>query len=148
MRLPLLVFLAAISAVAEPAPDVPWRNTLLIQLQVADLDRSVRFYTDTLGFKLTERRDDLGFVHLEAGIGGLEIGLSKASAERPPVAGSTVLNFGVKGDIEKARKILESRGVKFLGPTQVIPGKVKLASFRDPDGHLLRLAGSAVPEDE
>jgi hypothetical protein len=35
---------------------------------------------------------------------------------------------------------LESKGVVFTGPTRVIPGKVKLAGFKDPDGYALRLA--------
>ncbi len=40
-----------------------------------------------------------------------------------------------------ARVALEARGVVFRGPTQVIPGKVALARFADPDGNVLRLAG-------
>ena len=51
-----------------------------------------------------------------------------------------MLNFGVQGDIEKAREALERRGVVFEGPTHVIPGKVRLAAFRDPDGYRIRLA--------
>jgi len=52
-----------------------------------------------------------------------------------------VLNFGVLGDIEAARRALEVRGVVFEGPTVVIPGKVRLAAFKDPDGYRIRLAG-------
>jgi catechol 2,3-dioxygenase-like lactoylglutathione lyase family enzyme len=138
MRLPFASLLLLAGAALLPAQDLKWKNTLLIQLQVSDLERSVRFYTDVLGFRVSERRDDLGFVHIETGMTGLQIGLS---AGRPPAPGSSVLNFGVAGDIEKARKFLEAKGVTFLGPTQVIPGKVKLASFRDPDGYTIRLAG-------
>ena len=122
-----------------PAPALKWEPSLLIQLQVADLDRSVRFYAETLGFKIAERRDDLGFAHVDCGISGLQLGLS-AVGSRPTAPGSVVLNFGVTGDIEAARKVLESRGVVFLGPTVVIAGKVRLAEFKDPDGHRLRLA--------
>ncbi|MBX9601165.1 MAG: VOC family protein [Bryobacteraceae bacterium] len=131
------VVLLACSA-SLPAQELKWKNTLLIQLQVSDLERSVRFYTEVLGFRVSERRDDLGFVHIETGISGLQLGLATG---RPPAPGSSILNFGVSGDIEKARKLLESRGVAFLGPTQTIPGKVSLASFRDPDGYTIRLAG-------
>ncbi len=136
MRTLFLFSALTLACSAEPF----WRNTLLIQLQVAGLDRSIRFYTETLGFQVTERRDDLGFVHIATGIDGVEIGLSKS--EKPVVPGTVIFNFGVKGDIEQIRKSLEARGVRFLGPTQTIPGKVRLAAFRDPDGYVLRLAAS------
>ena len=127
-----------------PAPAVDYRPSLLVQLQVADLDRSIRFYTETLGFKVTERRDDLQFAHVDCGISGLQLGLS-AGGSTPPLPGSVALNFGVKGDIEVARKALEAKGVVFKGPTVVIAGKVRLAEFRDPDGYKIRLAGEDPP---
>ena len=95
------------------------------------------------GKVLTERRDDLQFVHLSCGVRGLQIGLSAGGAA-PPQAGTVTLNFGVPGDVEQARRVLESRGVVFTGPTIVIPGKVRLAAFRDPDGYRIRLAGADV----
>lgn len=127
---------------AAVGPAVRYRPSLLVQLQVRDLERSIRFYRDTLGFEMTERRDDLQFVHLSCGLQGLQIGLSAGGAA-PPQPGTVTLNFGVQGDIEEARRALESRGVVFLGPTVTIPGKVRLAEFRDPDGYRIRLAGSA-----
>jgi lactoylglutathione lyase len=117
---------------------------LLVQLQVLDLDRSIRFYTDVLGFRVTERRDDLRFVHLDCGVPGLQLGLS-AGGEKPPAAGSIVLNFSVRGDVDAVRAALEGRGVRFTGPTQIIEGKVRLAGFEDPDGYRLRLAGDDPP---
>jgi catechol 2,3-dioxygenase-like lactoylglutathione lyase family enzyme len=134
------------------AEDVPGPGTtvlegrLLVQLQVRDLDRSIAFYTRTLGCRVTERRDDLEFAHVDCGLPGLQLGLS-AGGENPPVPGSVVLNFGVKGDIEKARKRLESQGVVFTGPTRIIAGKVRLAGFRDPDGYALRLAAPDTSPD-
>lgn len=40
-----------------------------------------------------------------------------------------------------ARALLEKRGVAFSGETRVVPGKVALAEFADPDGNVLRVAG-------
>lgn len=123
------------------APDagLQLRPTLTLQVLVSDLNRSIAFYERTLGFTVTERRDDLKFAHLSTNVPGLELGLNEV-AESPIRTSGMVLNFGVK-DVAEGRRALESRGVPFAGPTHVIPGKVALAEFRDPDGHRLRLAG-------
>lgn len=129
--------LLVLALLASPG-DVEYRPTLLIQLGVKDLDRAIRFYTDVLGFTLTERRDDLQFAHLDTNVDGLQIGLSQQP--EPKGSGSVLLNIGVK-DVAAARRALEARGVVFRRPTVVIPGKVALAEFADPDGNLLRFAG-------
>ena len=145
------LFGRATAAVRETEPEEAesratpvYGHGLLVQLQVQDLDRSVRFYTDVLGFRVTERRDDLQFVHLDCGVEGLQLGLSGGGTQ-PPAPGSVVLNFNVTGDVDAVRADLEKRGVRFSGPTQVIPGKVRLAGFADPDGYRLRLAGDDPP---
>ena len=56
--------------------------------------------------------------------------------------GSAILNIGVT-DIVAAHRVLQGRGVVFRGETQIIPGRVSLAMFADPDGNALRLAGPA-----
>lgn len=140
----MMKFAAAILAVAvigqQPLPPagLTYRPELLIQLGVADLDRAIAFYTDVLGFTLTERRDDLRFAHVETNVAGLQIGLN-AIAE-PKGTGSAVLNISVT-DVVAARRALEQKGVTFRGETVIIPGKVALAPFADPDGNALRLAG-------
>ena len=47
-------------------------------------------------------------------------------------------SFAVE-DIDAARKLLESKDVRFDGPTRVYDGMVKLATFYDPDGNTLML---------
>ena len=121
---------------ARQTAKVEYRPGILIQLGVTSLDRSVAFYTK-LGFVVTERRDDLKFVHLSTNTPGVELGLNEVPA--PDVRGP-ILNFTVV-NAAAARKVLEAEGVTFVGETRVIPGKVVLASFRDPDGHRLTLAG-------
>lgn len=140
-----LVMLALIAAmhgscpaVQAQVPLVEYRQELLIQLGVSNLDRAIRFYTTVLGFELTERRDDLKFAHIATNVPGLQIGLNEIAD--PKGSGSAVLNISVK-DVAVARQALEARGIVFRGETVVIPGKVALAPFADPDGNTLRIAG-------
>jgi predicted enzyme related to lactoylglutathione lyase len=140
----LLALTVAIGALGGPCAqaqsptDFKYRQELLIQVGVTSLDRAITFYTRTLGFELTERRDDLKFAHVQTNVPGLELGLNEVV--NPRGSGSMVLNIGVV-DLVAARRALEARGVKFTGETVVIPGKVALAPFADPDGNVLRLAG-------
>jgi len=141
-RLSVLVLTIAMYGTCEPAQArqsaVEYRPELLVQLGVSNLDRAIRFYTTVLGFELTERRDDLKFAHIATNVPGLQIGLNEIADPRG--TGSAVLNISVK-DVAVARKTLEARGIVFRGETVVIPGKVALAPFADPDGNALRLAG-------
>ena len=115
-----------------------YRPNVVVQLNVSDLGKSIAWYEQVLGFKTTERRDDLKFAHVETNVPGLELGLGEGGTQKG--TGAVIINFSVV-DVAAARALLESRGVVFTGPTQVIPGKVALAAFRDPDGNQLRLAG-------
>lgn len=128
----------------QPVPAIDFRPELTIQLEVASLDRSIAFYTQKLGFVLTERRDDLRFAHIQTAIPGVDLGLTEVETPGPR---GTFLNFSVK-DVDAGRRALEAAGVIFLGKTELIPGKVKLAGFLDPDGNRLRLAGPAVVSRE
>jgi catechol 2,3-dioxygenase-like lactoylglutathione lyase family enzyme len=123
---------------APPAEAIKFSPNVVVQIGVSDMDRAVAFYTTTLGFTLSDRRDDLQFAHIASSVPGLEIGLSQLPA--PKGSGSVVLNIGV-AHVGNARRALESRGVVFRGDTVVIPGKVALAAFADLDGNMLRLAG-------
>ena len=125
-------------------------STLLIQLRVADLDQSIAFYRDVLGFRLKERNESLRWAKLNAGINGVTIGIG----EGPNVvgSGSTSMNFGVI-DIDTVRAELEKKGITFLGETITVPGTVRLADFEDLDGNRIRLAQSLAtvkiaPEDK
>ena len=58
------------------------------------------------------------------------------------VGGRGVAHF-LFADGAAARAALEAKGVIFPRQTAVIPGKVALAEFKDPDGNRLRFAGPA-----
>jgi predicted enzyme related to lactoylglutathione lyase len=134
----LAIALGITRPAAQEAPQIWYRPGLLVQIGVANLDRAVDFYTTTLGFTMSERRNDLKFAHIDTNVPGLQIGLNETPA--PKGSGSIVLNISV-ADVTSTRKQLEARGLKFRGETVIIPGKVALAEFADPDGNILRFAG-------
>ncbi len=99
---------------------------------VSDMDRSVRFYTETLGLRLAQRFGN-HWAQVEAG--SLNIGLHPASAQMPAGRnGSTMIGFEVAGNIEETMKTLQSRGVKFHGSINKDRAG-KFVAFKDPDGN-------------
>lgn len=109
-----------------------------VTIVVTDMDRAVRFYTETLGLKLAYR---LGGHWASVELGkGLTIGLHPASGEtRAEGRGSMAIGLELSGSIDDAMKALEAKGVKFQGPVNA--GKSgKFAAFADPDGNSLYLA--------
>ena len=107
-------------------------------IYVSDMDRSVRFYTETLGMKLIERHGN----HWAAVDGGpgLSIGLHPAIPEVPAGRpGSMAIGLFLDGGIDDAVKRLTTRGVVFEGPIKDDKA-LSLAFFSDPDGNHLYLA--------
>src|SRR5205809_5145363 len=75
---------------------------LVISVNVSDLDRSIEWYREMLGFELTYKLDDYGWGEVQSPITGVSIGLGQV--EDPKVTGNTP-TWGVD-DIEKAREYL------------------------------------------
>ena len=109
-----------------------------VTVYVSDMDRAVRFYSETLGLKLAYRFGD-HWASVEAGR-GLTIGLHPASAQMPPGRkGSMAIGLELAGSMQEAIKALESKGVKFQGSAN--EGKAgAFVGFEDPDGNQLYLA--------
>ncbi len=80
--------------------------------------------------------EEIGWCELQTPVPGVTLGL----ADREDVAvGGVVPTFEV-ADLDRTRAELEARGVEFDGPSFGEEGMVKLAAFRDLDGHSLMLA--------
>jgi catechol 2,3-dioxygenase-like lactoylglutathione lyase family enzyme len=108
-----------------------------VTIYVANMDRAVRFYTETLGLKLAYRFGD-HWASVELGK-GLTIGLHPASAQSPKGPGGMAIGLELSGSIDEAVRKLEAKGVRFEGI--VNEGKAgKFAHFQDPDGNTLYLA--------
>lgn len=107
-----------------------------IGLPVRDLDKSIEWYGETLGLTFCYRMDDVGWAEMATATEGVTIGLSQV--EKVETGGGATVTLGVR-DVAAARSVLEGKGVRFDGETQVIPDMVTLATFFDPDGNVLML---------
>ncbi|MEE8156208.1 MAG: VOC family protein [Phycisphaerales bacterium] len=113
-------------------------------IAVSDLSTAKSWYQDVLGFELLFELPDQQFCELASPVDRVTVGLSQVSDFK--TGSGTTLTFGVR-DIAVARTVLEHRGVRFDGPTEEIPGIVKLASLFDPDNNRLMLYESLTVQD-
>jgi catechol 2,3-dioxygenase-like lactoylglutathione lyase family enzyme len=119
---------------------------------VSDVEAAIRFYGETLGLDLQERRDDLPEnreAEFKAGQGTLLVYESVgAGKSRHTVAGFRV------DDVDAVVAALRERGVEFEdydlpelktdgGVAEV--GDVRAAWCRDPDGNLLAVESVSAP---
>jgi catechol 2,3-dioxygenase-like lactoylglutathione lyase family enzyme len=112
-------------------------------LIVSDLDRAVRFYVETLGFKLRVREGapQTEWAEVDGGDGvvlGLHPASGHANAPKPGAHGSISIGLAVNQPIDEVVDVLANRGVVFHGPVRK-DGPVRLAFFADPDGNALYL---------
>ena len=109
-----------------------------VMLGVTDMDRSTKFYEQTLGRKLLFRAENsLAFFDGGPVTIGLNTGLA---ARRQPVAGASELVFKVDS-VKGSWRALKEHGVSFIVDPRQATDKDWVATFTDPDGHYLTLFG-------
>lgn len=106
-----------------------------VTLMIEDLGRSIRFYTERLGFEV-EYRAEPHFAMLRRS--GLRLGLHPRG-EGPGVDASEGVSIGLEvEDIRAAVRELDAAGVSF--PDGIVEdGPLSRADFADPDGMALYL---------
>jgi catechol 2,3-dioxygenase-like lactoylglutathione lyase family enzyme len=125
-----------------PAPFVPSPDTALVRYQVADLDRSIRFYTEALGFRADHRAGPVATVVR----GALHLLLSAPSASggRAMPDGSTQAPGGWNrivlyvDDLDAWVSRLEKSGVHFRNAIESGPGGRQIL-VDDLDGNPIEL---------
>ncbi len=117
-----------------------YKGDITLASSVKNLDESIAWFKEMLGFELVFRVDEAEWAELTSPTKDVTIGLG-VNQEVTGNGGTTPV-FGVK-DIARARAELEGKGVRFDGDTVDIPGMVKLATFFDPDGNTYMFAESA-----
>ena len=132
---------------AAPPVDMPFALGKIshVVLKVADLERSVRFYTQVLGMRISDVypesmmpgrmvfmrcNDDHHGVALVGGAGG-------------PASGAELHHFafevGTLDEVFRARAHLERHGVPISFEGRRRAGQQVAVEFRDPDGHNLEI---------
>jgi predicted enzyme related to lactoylglutathione lyase len=117
---------------------------------ISDMDASVRFYTEILGLRLTNRFGN-SWATVEAGK-GLTIGLHPASPKYPApgTKGATIIGLEIDEAIGSVVERLSRQGVKIKGSiVQSEPGN--FVHLEDPDGNEIyfwEVERKAVPQSE
>ena len=114
------------------------RKLVQVALTSRDIERSRQFYRDTLGIPVLFEAGTMMFFDL----GGVRLLVGSENTAGEP--GGSILYIDAP-DIDTLGPALEARGVRFLGPSQVVQRtashELKIRAFRDPDGNVLQLMG-------
>ncbi|HST35867.1 MAG TPA: VOC family protein [Allosphingosinicella sp.] len=107
---------------------------LTCSMGVTNLDASIAWYRDVLGFSLLYRMEEVAWCELSTGVARVNVGLGVR--EEAGGKGGATLTFGV-ADLDAAKAELDRHGIRQDGPIQDIPGMVRLLTFFDPDDNAL-----------
>ena len=118
-----------------------------INLYVADVDNSLRFYRDLLGFTETFRTPDDGPpIHVEMRLGGLILGVASIESARR-IHGLAVAGDGPPcgevalwtDDVDRAFALLTVRGAQPLSEPHDFLATLRAAWVADPDGNPVQM---------
>ena len=109
--------------------------------QVTDMEAAKRFYGEVLGLNKTFEMD--GWCEFNHADGSASIGLNQLREGDEERGATVVLRVD---DLARMQKELSSKGVKFEGDVHEVPGVVRIATFRDPDGNRLQLCQVLVQQ--
>ena len=132
----ITLLMAAGVAFSQTPP--PRLQVSMISLGVRDMDRSVKFYRETIGLSILGQPGVV--TQFQAGdvIIALNGPLGRAAGEA--MVGAVEIVFSVQS-VAKVRADLAGRGCTFLNePREIFPGTWG-ATFTDPDGHRLTILG-------
>ena len=127
------------------ATPIKTRKVSHLVLNVADVERSIKFYTEILGFKLSDR-NQFGMAFLRNGTDHHTIGFAPAPEGAPMAPNDKYVTFHHVAlevdDVDalfKAREFLKENGVKIHFEGRRGPGSNIGIEFQDPDGYNVEL---------
>ena len=114
-----------------------------VRVFVSDWEKSVAFYSETLGLSVLFAGPEMGWAELDTG--AARLALERVDPNDPESAGLSGRFVAVSlqvDDVQATYDELTSRGIEFLGPPERQPWGGVLAHFRDPEGNVLTLLSS------
>lgn len=118
------------------APVLPTLGRITPILRVADLDASVAYYVERLGFSIQWRADPVASV----GRDGAALMLCVGDQGQP---GAWV--WGPTSDVDALYAEFERRGARLRHPPTNYPWGSRECQVSDPDGHVLRFGADLLP---
>ncbi len=118
----------------------------LVNLYTRDIEASLRFYGELLGFRETFRTPNSGTpTHVEFKVGGFTLGLGTVEAAlrahgvtAAPGAPAMAVVFWT-GDVDREFGRLRAAGVTVVQPPHDTGNNNRNALLRDPDGNLVEI---------
>ena len=132
----------------EPPPAMPFTISRIghVVLKVADIERSVEFYTQVLGFKVTDvypesmMKGRMVFLRFSPDHHGVAlVGKDDAGASTHSEMHHMAFQVETLDEVFRARDHLESKGVPIDYEGRRRAGCQVAVEFRDPDGHNLEI---------
>jgi len=117
-----------------------------VHLYTRDIEASLRFYRDLLGFKETFRTPAEGIPeHVELVLRGFGLGLGTVEAAKrvhgvDALPGSPAMAVVIwVDDVDRAYERLRSSGTSVVQPPHTVGKHNRCALLRDPDGNLVEI---------
>lgn len=117
-----------------------------VSINVSDLGRSIDFYCNRLGFRVSRTIDtpELNIVFVQLGASSMELIARKdkpaATRTAPRTDGVGLAHVALRvNSIDEVFSQLREKGVEFSSPPHDAIGGPRIAFFSDPDGVILEL---------
>ena len=117
--------------------DVYAQKPVYVSINVHDLDRARKFYSEVLELEQADHNEELGWSEFKLPVPNVMLGLNRTTEKL--TQGSTSLNFNVN-NVDETDNILKSKGVH-VDDIQEIPNMVSIFKCKDSEGNDLFFAG-------